>query len=157
VRHSHSIKVVRPPIFRHGSGLSRTCVKCEGCDDWFISGKGFEADAQCDLNHRRTLKQIGGGASFEVSLDAALSEVRELMVSRHKKYGPGNILRHGEYGVIVRLGDKYERLDNNREDLADESVDDTVDDVIGYGVIMKMLRAGTWPGQEKLTTSKASK
>lgn len=86
--------------------------------------------------------------SFEQALDSALAEVRELMVSRHAKYGPGNIARHGELGLLVRLGDKYERLDNNREDLVDESVDDTVDDIIGYGVIWKMWRKGQWPGQK---------
>lgn len=86
---------------------------------------------------------------FEAALDYTLDEVRKVMIDRHKKYGPGNILRHGEFGVVVRLGDKYERLDNSRElDFADESTDDTVLDIIGYGLIMAMLRAGAWPGQE---------
>lgn len=86
---------------------------------------------------------------FEVALDSALAEVREVMIDRHKKYGPGNILRHGEMGVVVRLGDKYERLDNSRGvDFADESVDDTALDIIGYGLIFTMLRKGSWPGQK---------
>lgn len=97
-----------------------------------------------------------GGISqddFETALGEALAEVRELMISRHAKYGPGNIARHGELGLLVRLGDKYERLDNNREDLADESVDDTVDDIIGYGVIWKLWRQGRWPGQQSASSS----
>jgi hypothetical protein len=101
----------------------------------------------------RSMVEKASVNAFETSLDAMLAEVRELMISRHEKYGPGNILRHGQFGVIVRLGDKYERLDNNRDDLADESVDDTVDDVIGYGIIMKMLRKGVWPGQKPVASN----
>lgn len=95
-----------------------------------------------------------GKRPFEAALDYTLDEVRKVMINRHKKYGPGNILRHGEYGVVVRLGDKYERLDHSREqDFADEAVDDTVTDIIGYGLIMKMLRAGAWPGQKQTPSS----
>lgn len=87
--------------------------------------------------------------AFEQALDDTLAGVRAVMIDRHKKYGPGNILRHGEMGVVVRLGDKYERLDHSREvEFADEAVDDTADDIIGYGLIFKMLRAGSWPGQK---------
>lgn len=105
----------------------------------------------CERHHNDPLDQpaekpeSNQRPAFEVALDEALAEVRELMISRHRKYGPGNIARHGETGILVRLGDKYERLDNNSDDLSDESVDDTIDDVIGYGVIWKMWRKGTWP------------
>lgn len=84
-------------------------------------------------------------SGFETSLDEALADVRAVMLDRRAKYGPGNILRHGELGVVVRLGDKYERLDHSREvDFADESTDDCVTDIIGYGLVLKLLRSGNW-------------
>lgn len=89
---------------------------------------------------------VKASSSFEHVLDDALAELRELMISRHKKYGPGNIAKHGEVGIKVRLDDKFARLDNGFEnDFADESVGDTIDDVIGYGLIWKLWRAGKWP------------
>jgi hypothetical protein len=84
-------------------------------------------------------------APFKVAVDGHLAEVQDIMVSRHKKYGPGNISEFGELGLLVRLGDKFARLKNNREDFSDESVDDTVAVLIGYSLIWKMVRAGDWP------------
>lgn len=85
---------------------------------------------------------------FEARLDYILDDVSRVMVSRHKKYGPGNIAEFGEQGLLVRLSDKLARLRNSSDDFSDESVDDAVLDVVGYGLIWMMWRAGAWPGQE---------
>lgn len=80
----------------------------------------------------------------------ALEEVGETLIRKNRDYGRGNIDKFGEYGVVVRLSDKIERLINlyDKADRArtpaNESLDDTWIDVIGYGVIAKMLRAGNW-------------
>lgn len=86
-------------------------------------------------------------SGFEYDLFTVLSDVAEVMAGRHRKYGPGNIAEFGEAGLLVRLGDKYARLKNGMErDFADESVDDTVLDVVGYGLVWLMWRRGLWPG-----------
>lgn len=87
-------------------------------------------------------------SDFVYDLETVLFGIKRMMESRHQKYGPGNIAEYGEQGLLVRLGDKYARLKNGLEtDFADESVEDTVRDVVGYGLIWLMWRKGLWPGQ----------
>jgi len=65
-------------------------------------------------------------------------EVQDLLVQKRHDYGPGNIPKFGEKGVVVRLFDKAERLANLVwEDKAPnfEAVEDTWKDVIGYGIL----------------------
>lgn len=85
--------------------------------------------------------------SFSSDLEDVLAEVSEVMQDRHAKYGAGNIAEFGETGILVRLGDKFARLKNNRRtSFFDESVDDTLLDIVGYGLIWLMWRKGLWPG-----------
>lgn len=85
--------------------------------------------------------------TFDEGLEIVLQDMGEMLDSRHKKYGAGNIAEFGELGLLVRLSDKLARLKNNQEDFTDESVDDTVQDIVGYALIWLMWRAGNWPGQ----------
>lgn len=86
--------------------------------------------------------------TWEQAVDVCLAELRTVMIERHTKYGPGNIARHGELGVIVRVSDKVERLNNMIErggrDFADDSVEDAYTDLGNYGVIGLMVRRGWW-------------
>ena len=50
--------------------------------------------------------------TFEDAIDRALAEMRALMISKNRDYGPGNISAFGEFGVVVRAGDKVHRLAN---------------------------------------------
>ena len=71
----------------------------------------------------------------------------ELFDSKQHDYGPANISMFGEYGVLVRLNDKLQRLINlqKRADApANESIGDTWRDIGGYGFIGEMLHAGEW-------------
>jgi len=47
--------------------------------------------------------------SYEEALDRIHAELKELMVRKHRDYGPGNIEAFGEPGVVIRLSDKLER------------------------------------------------
>lgn len=90
---------------------------------------------------------------FEKALDIELTQIYEMMLERHEKYGPGNIARHGEYGILVRMDDKFARLANGLEDHRDETVDNTLDDVIGYALIWKLWLKGDWPGSPNVTNT----
>lgn len=71
----------------------------------------------------------------------------ELFDSKQHDYGPANISMFGEYGVLVRLNDKLQRLINlqKRADApANESIEDTWRDIGGYGFIGEMLHSGEW-------------
>lgn len=82
-------------------------------------------------------------------LQSYLEEVLELMNSRGRKYGPGNIAEFGELGVLVRLSDKLARLRHTTENFEDETSADSWMDVIGYGLIGLAWCRGDWPGSEK--------
>lgn len=69
--------------------------------------------------------------------------LHDLLVQRQAKYGPKNIQKFGYYGILIRLSDKIERLKNLISgvgvETADESIDDTLADVVGYYVCAVML------------------
>jgi hypothetical protein len=81
-------------------------------------------------------------------LPKLLVEVQALMFERGRKYGPGNIAEFGEFGVLVRMSDKFARLRNGFQHFDDESLRDTVLDVVGYGLIWLMLLDGNWPASQ---------
>ena len=84
-------------------------------------------------------------STFEKAVDSILAELRELMISKQKDYGPGNIMSFGEYGVLVRVNDKVERLKNlhkSGREPNNESIDDTWKDIANYGIISLMVRRG---------------
>lgn len=75
----------------------------------------------------------------------------EIFDQKQHDYGCGNIARRGDAGILIRVGDKYERLDNlygkNLEPAVDdESIDDSWMDMGIYSFMAGMCRAGEWPG-----------
>jgi hypothetical protein len=82
--------------------------------------------------------------TFEEMVDSILREARELIIQRHRKYGRKNISRHLLPGIATRLDDKICRLNNGLENMDDETIEQTLDDVIGYGVIGKAVERGWW-------------
>ena len=81
-------------------------------------------------------------------LNDYLDEVRDVMVERGKKYGPGNIQEFGELGVLVRLSDKLARLRHTTQNFGDETSTNSWVDVIGYGLIGLAWSRGDWPGSK---------
>lgn len=72
----------------------------------------------------------------------------ELLAWKQSKYGHANILDFGMIGVGMRACDKRARIVNMQGqvdiDPRDESIIDTLRDVIGYAVIARMLNADTF-------------
>ena len=89
---------------------------------------------------------------FEDAVDQVLADVKAVLVSHNKKYGPNNISDFGEMGIVIRLNDKLHRLkqwyfeaDNRaRENTPDESLNDTWTDIEGYAAIAMMVRHDIW-------------
>jgi len=74
-------------------------------------------------------------------------EMVSTLCRKQHDYGHGNINRFGMYGVIVRLSDKIERLENlkNKNTKAfHESTNDTLMDIVGYCVIALMILDDTF-------------
>lgn len=91
--------------------------------------KGIAYDA---IGHLRTMGPDGWDPN----------EMTALLVSKQRDYGHGNINAFGLYGILVRLSDKIERLQNlmaNNREPSNESFRDTLLDMVGYCVIAHML------------------
>lgn len=105
---------------------------------------------------------------FEDAIYDILSEARTIFIERHKKYGPGDLT---PVNVLYRINDKLIRLKRYYgldaamkyetlwdyakavaegkevpppKESADETITDTILDLINYCVILEMLRRGYW-------------
>lgn len=75
------------------------------------------------------------------------TDMVNLLVKKQSDYGHGNIITFGRFGTLVRLSDKIERLKNltmRKVDPQNESVQDTLLDIVGYCVISRMLEDKTF-------------
>lgn len=87
---------------------------------------------------------------FEEAIHSIANEIADLVVSKQKDYGKGNILKSPagpEKGIVVRVGDKLNRLWNlldNDEIPKNESLEDSWKDVAGYALIALMVRRGVF-------------
>jgi hypothetical protein len=78
---------------------------------------------------------------------AHVLDMVQLFDKKQHDYGPGNIADFGEFGVLVRVNDKFNRLRNlitKKRDAANESIDDTWMDISVYAVIALLLRHNEW-------------
>lgn len=74
-----------------------------------------------------------------------------LLISKQRDYGPGNI--NNAYGgpingLLVRMGDKFERIKNlvnSGVKPEHESLQDSFIDLANYAIIAMMVTAGQWP------------
>lgn len=95
--------------------------------------------------------------TFDKAVHKAATEVADLVIRKQHDYGPKNIMNslvEPEIGIAVRLNDKLARLVNlvrSGKMPENESLVDTADDIIGYGLVLKMVLAGDFllPLEEK--------
>jgi hypothetical protein len=74
---------------------------------------------------------------YEIALDSALIEIREMLLAKHHDYGSSNLVRRGEFGIVVRIEDKLARIENlaNKEFMVDnEGPQNSWKDVAGYAI-----------------------
>ena len=80
-----------------------------------------------------------------------IDELGNLLISKQRDYGPGNI--NNAYGgpingLMVRMGDKFERLKNllaSGHTPEHEYIEDSFKDLANYCIIAMMVTRGTWP------------
>ena len=85
--------------------------------------------------------------TFEDAIDHVLAEMRALMITKNRDYGPGNIAAFGEFGVVVRASDKVHRLANllqSGKQPEHEKIEDTWLDLANYGLIGLLCRRDWW-------------
>ncbi len=89
-------------------------------------------------------------SSFEFEVAKTFQELVDLLISKHKDYGPKNIADApggAINGLLVRMHDKMARLKNlhyNNKSANYESIEDTYKDLANYAVIALMVLRDKW-------------
>ena len=89
--------------------------------------------------------------AFATDVWAIMDEIGNLLITKQADYGPGNInnaFGGPINGLLVRIGDKFERLKNLFKSGSQpkyESIEDSFKDMANYAVIALMIQRGTWP------------
>jgi len=76
-----------------------------------------------------------------------VNRLSTLFAKKNRDYGPMNIALTGEAGLVVRLIDKFARIDNLLTlslDPLNESLEDSISDAINYLVILSLVRKNLW-------------
>jgi len=88
---------------------------------------------------------------FAADVWAIMDDLGNLLISKQEDYGPGNV--NNAYGgpingLLVRIGDKFERLKHlygNGIEPNHESIEDSFKDMANYAIIALMVERGLWP------------
>ena len=88
---------------------------------------------------------------IDVDVYNIVEELAELLLSKHKDYGPTNISRApggALNGLRVRIHDKIARINNlidSGKNPTHESLEDSFKDLANYAIISLMVIRGKWP------------
>ena len=89
---------------------------------------------------------------FTLAVQDIVLEAAKLLILKHEAYGPKNISNAPggpENGLRVRMWDKMSRLnhilENPKVNTNDESLEDTLKDLLNYCTIFLMVRRNQWP------------
>ena len=109
------------------------------------------ADSYLDPEFKSGSRFTATDAEFAESVWSILDNMGNLLITKQKDYGPGNI-NHAYggpiNGLLVRIGDKFERLKNlygNDIEPNHESTEDSLKDLANYAIIALMVEQGLWP------------
>ena len=132
--------------------MSGKIVGDDACFDCFVKGQRF-----CSCGSERKPRANNSNPATDQTFADAVWEVMDdignLLITKQLDYGPGNINNaHGGpiNGLLVRIGDKFERLKNlfGKEVKPNfESIEDSFKDLANYAVIGILVQKGKWPKQ----------
>jgi hypothetical protein len=104
--------------------------------------------------HGEPSTSIGIKSSNDVFMDDVANtfmELEDLLLSKHKDYGPTNISRSPGgpvNGLRVRMWDKFARINNlvdSGKGPQHESLEDSFKDMANYAIIGLLVLRGKWP------------
>jgi len=78
----------------------------------------------------------------------------ELSKKKNSDYGCNSLIKYGNKGMLIRVSDKIDRLDNliwkkNKSKVNDEKVNDTLMDIINYCTYMVMQNNNKLENEKK--------
>jgi hypothetical protein len=103
-----------------------------------------EADSEWESN------SYSNNSSFESAVAKTFQELVDLLLSKHKDYGPKNISDApggALNGLRVRMHDKLARINNlydSKTNPEHESLEDSFKDMANYAVIGLLVLRGEW-------------
>ena len=108
-----------------------------------------------DADTERETRSYPDSTSFESAVAKTFQELIDLLLSKHKDYGPKNISDApggALNGLRVRMHDKLARINNLYEYMEDtggfqpqhESIEDSFKDMANYAVIGLLVLRGEW-------------
>ena len=106
------------------------------------SGSGLTGDAF----HTAIKREV----SLEVYVDSVMAELKELLLSKHRDYGPKNISDSPGgpiNGLRVRMHDKLARINNlfnSQVPAKHEPFEDSFKDMANYAIIGLLVLRGRW-------------
>jgi hypothetical protein len=88
----------------------------------------------------RLWQEFGITSLYRIYQDTEVSvhDIVEILIRKQRDYGPENIAKFGRFGLAVRTHDKVARLENllsTGNEPSNESVLDTLIDIVGYSTI----------------------
>lgn len=86
------------------------------------------------------------GYGFSEGLDDVLFELKSMLIDKRESYGPHNLAKFGDYGILVRTSDKIERLIHMQKEgvtttAVNESALDAWRDIVGYGMLVLLAHS----------------
>ena len=123
-----------------------------------VTGSGFseDSDRQTEGFHRGLpAADQGLDPAFIFNVMAVFDEAQDILIGRHKDYGPGNIANaypDPTTALVVRMGDKMERIRHllTKDGLRyGEPLRDSWLDLANYALIGVMVQDGKWPGVKR--------
>ena len=103
------------------------------------------------INRQPKQSVSSSNTEFAFHVWEIMDEIGNLLITKQMDYGPGNINNaHGGpiNGLLVRIGDKFERLKNlyrHGSTPKHEPIEDSFKDMANYAVIALMIERGKWP------------
>jgi hypothetical protein len=92
-------------------------------------------------------------STFEEDVNDIAFELVQLLLQKHKDYGPKNINQSpygATQGLVVRMWDKIARIVNltsNKRHAENEPLEDSFKDLANYAIIGLMVQRGKWPNE----------
>jgi Domain of Unknown Function (DUF1599). len=85
---------------------------------------------------------------YPTAIDKTVTKCMNIAYKKNKDYGSANILDFGISGLLVRINDKLARLINLQKvksrSVKDETIEDTIEDIINYSIYLQMLSEDVW-------------
>ena len=124
-----------------------------------VAGSGFSEDSdrqETGFHRRLPAADQGLDPAFIFNVMAVFDEAQDILIGRHKDYGPGNVA--GGFptpliALVTRMSDKMERikhiLSKDGEAVYGERLRDSWLDLANYALIGVMVQDGKWPGVKR--------